>query len=77
MRVAALIIRSCLIVSLAFLFAPCEARAEEASQPLPVVGICSIEADDHWTPQEVFVWRDVCIGKVAHLRSPDGVLSSR
>jgi hypothetical protein len=77
MMVAALIVRSCLIVSLVFLLAPCKARAEEAAQPLPVAGNCSIEADDYWTPQEVFVWREICIGKVAHLRSPDGVLSSR
>lgn len=56
---------------------PCCARAEDAAQPLPSAGDCSAEVDGHWTPQEEFVWRKVCVGAAADLSNIDPVLSSR
>ncbi len=41
------------------------ARAEEPARPVPTDGQCPAAADEHWTPQEKFVWSRVCVGQTA------------
>jgi hypothetical protein len=56
---------------------------------VPADGKCAVSADEHWTPQEQFVWSRVCVGEVADFnkepryggdldpKSPDGLPESR
>jgi hypothetical protein len=54
------------------LFAAFGVRAEQPAQPIPADGQCPVAADEHWTPQERFVWSRVCVGAVADFNAePD------
>jgi hypothetical protein len=58
--------RRCLTLTiLALLLAPVDVCAEEPSQSAFVDAKCFVPSDEHWTPQEKFVWERICIGKVA------------
>jgi uncharacterized protein YjbI with pentapeptide repeats len=76
-------------VVMALLVAPVCVRGEDVARPVPADGQCSIPADEHWTPQEQFVWSRVCVGEKADFnkepgyggdldpKSPDGLPESR
>jgi hypothetical protein len=67
-----MVARFCCAVSvLALLLAPILARGDDAPQPVPENGQCSVPADPQWTPQENFVWQHVCVGEVADFNTPD------
>jgi hypothetical protein len=38
----------------------------------PTDGICSVPADEHWKPQEQFVWNRVCLGDQANFNLEQG-----
>ena len=44
----------------------------DIAKPVPIDGKCSVEADPLWTPQEIFVWLQVCVGKVADFNTAPG-----
>src|SRR5260370_3301158 len=50
---------------LALVLSPILARGDDAAQPVPANGQCSVREDPQWTPQEIFVWQQVCVGEVA------------
>jgi hypothetical protein len=51
---------------LALLLSPILALGDDAAQPVPANGQCSVPADpQQWTQQEIFVWQHVCVGQVA------------
>src|SRR5437588_5124671 len=57
---------------LAALAAPLNVRAEDIPQAPPTDRICSIPADEHWKPQEQFVWNRVCVGEEANFNIEQG-----
>jgi hypothetical protein len=62
----------CAVLLLTLLLAPAGARGDDAAQPVPAVGRCTVPADPKWTPQEKFVWQRVCVGKIANFNNgPD------
>jgi uncharacterized protein YjbI with pentapeptide repeats len=63
----------CLLIALAALvLAPILARADSSAQPVPADGQCTVPADPAWTPQEQFVWHNVCAGKIADFNKAPG-----
>src|SRR5277367_3944115 len=48
------------------------AQAEEPAQPVPADGKCAIPGDERWTPQEKFVWQQVCVGAEADFNKAAG-----
>jgi hypothetical protein len=57
---------------LILLAAPLTVRAEDIPQAPPTDGICSVPADEHWKPQEQFVWKRVCLGDEANFNIEQG-----
>lgn len=57
---------------LALLAAPLPLRAEDVPQAAPRDGMCSVPADEHWKPQEQFVWKQVCLGDEANFNIEQG-----
>jgi hypothetical protein len=55
----------CVVCVLLGLTAPILARGDDTLQPVPANGQCSVREDPQWTPQEIFVWQQVCVGEVA------------
>jgi hypothetical protein len=80
---------ACAVILIALLGAPVCVRGEGIVQPVPADGKCSVPPDEHWTPQEQFVWSRVCFGEEADFnkepehggdldpKSPDGLPKSR
>ena len=60
-----------LVLVFILLVASVGARGDIA-KPVPIDGKCSVEADPLWTPQEIFVWLQVCVGKVADFNTAPG-----
>jgi hypothetical protein len=55
------------------LLAPASAFAEDPwGQPLPRDGKCSVLPDEAWSPQEKFVWENVCAGRDANFNKAEG-----
>jgi hypothetical protein len=52
-------------ILIAHLAATVSVHAEEPAQPRPLDGICPVPVDDRWTPQEKYVWQQVCVGNPA------------
>ncbi len=46
--------------------------AEEIQQAPPTNGVCPVPADEHWKPQEQFVWKRVCLGDEANFNIEPG-----
>lgn len=57
---------------LTLLTAPLTAWAADVLQAPPADGVCSVPADDHWKPQEQFVWKRVCLGDEANFNIEPG-----
>jgi hypothetical protein len=57
---------------LGLLAAPLTARAEDIPHALSTGGTCSVPADEHWKPQEQFVWNRVCLGEEANFNLEQG-----
>jgi hypothetical protein len=57
---------------LALLAAPLTVRAEYTVEAPPTDGICPVPSDQHWKPQEQFVWSRVCLGEEANFNLDQG-----
>jgi hypothetical protein len=55
----------CAVWVLALLLSPILAHGDDDARSVLVNGQCSVPADPQWTPQESFVWHQVCVGEVA------------
>jgi hypothetical protein len=55
---------------LALLAAPVTAHAVDI--PQASTGICPVPPDEHWKPQEQFVWSKVCLGEEANFDTEQG-----
>jgi hypothetical protein len=53
------------VTTLALLLAAVSVCAGEPNQSASVDAKCSVPSDEHWTPQEKFVWERICIGNIA------------
>jgi hypothetical protein len=56
---------ACAVILIALLGAPVCVRGEGIAQSVPTDRKCPVAADEHWTPQEQFVWSRVCVGETA------------
>jgi hypothetical protein len=63
-----------ILVVLMLMIAPPSARGQHAQQDAlpPLERVCSVPADERWTPQEKFVWERVCVGEVANFNEAPG-----
>jgi hypothetical protein len=52
--------------------APVTVRAADIPQAPRIDGICSVPGDEHWKPQEQFVWKRVCLGDEANFNIEPG-----
>jgi hypothetical protein len=60
------------VALLILLAAPLALRAEDVLLPMPAGGTFSVPADEHWQPQEQFVWQQVCRGEEANFNIEPG-----
>ncbi|WP_325733604.1 hypothetical protein [Bradyrhizobium sp.] len=63
-----------ILVVLMLMIAPPSARGQQAQQDAapPLERVCSVPADERWTPQEKFVWERICVGEVANFNEAPG-----
>ena len=61
-----------IVILMTLLVAPVPVRGEDAARPVAAGGTCSVPADEHWTPQERFVWSRVCVGEEADFNKEPG-----
>lgn len=61
-----------LVFLLTLLAAPFIAHAEGIPQAHLKRGLCRVQADEHWKPQEQFVWKRVCLGEEANFNIEQG-----
>jgi hypothetical protein len=57
---------------LALLAAPLIVHADDMPQPLEIDATCPVPPDEHWKPQEKFVWSKVCLGEEANFDIEQG-----
>jgi hypothetical protein len=61
-----------ILVVLMLLMAPHGVDAQQPAQPSTLDEKCTVPPDPRWTPQETFVWSQVCIGQMANLNEAPG-----
>ena len=61
-----------LALLLTLLAAPVIGHAEDTPQIPLIFGTCPVPADEHWNPQEQFVWEQVCLGEDANFNLAQG-----
>jgi hypothetical protein len=59
-------------ILIALLISPVRVWSQVVARPVSSDGRCSVPAEEHWKPQEKFVWFRVCVGEVADFNKEPG-----